>query len=115
MLGVRGATCTRKACNRGLWSDSHRRIRVYKTRPIAADAQRQSKWSLQPALPRRLQFTKLLLCSLSYEGDGVRGQLRSGDLLRERQACDWATPRGRDWRSGQDRLAASTFARWRSL
>ena len=25
----------------GLWSDSHRRIRVYETRPVAAEAQRQ--------------------------------------------------------------------------
>src|SRR5436309_7995708 len=27
----------------GLWSDSHRRIRVYETRPVAAEAQRRSK------------------------------------------------------------------------
>ena len=27
---------------------------------------------------------------------------------------DWATPRGREWRFGQDGLATSTFARWRS-
>jgi hypothetical protein len=26
----------------GLWSDSHRRIRVYETRPVAAKAQRQN-------------------------------------------------------------------------
>src|SRR2546422_82828 len=29
--------------NWSLWSDSHRRIRVYKTRPVAAEAQRRRK------------------------------------------------------------------------
>src|SRR6185436_15310442 len=28
--------------NWSLWSDSHRRIQVYKTRPVAAEAQRQN-------------------------------------------------------------------------
>ena len=39
--------------NWSLWSDSHRRFRVYKTRPVAAEAQRHLDWCPRPYLHRR--------------------------------------------------------------
>ena len=45
--------------NWSLWSDSHRRIRVYETRPVAAEAQRQLKLALSRGLaPRTSAFAK---------------------------------------------------------